>query len=85
MPYIPKRDRGQTTEVLPFSTGELNYAVTILIIHYLVQQGLSYQTLNDIRGAVGGALQEFERRVVARYEDMKIRENGDVYPKEFVE
>jgi hypothetical protein len=36
--------------------------------------------VNDVVGALDGAKAEFQRRVVAPYEDKKIRENGDVYP-----
>ena len=41
--------------------------------------GNSYATINDIIGALEGAKMEFYRRVVAPYEDEKIKENGDVY------
>jgi len=42
-------------------------------------QGPSYQTINDIIGALEGAKMEFYRRVVVPYEDKKIKDNGDVY------
>jgi hypothetical protein len=41
--------------------------------------GLSYQTINDIVGALEGAKLEFYRRVAVPYEDKKIIENGDVF------
>ena len=81
MPYIKKEDKfaidsGSRHEK---TAGELNYSITKLLIRYKTNHGLSYQTINDIVGACEGAKAEFQRRVVADYEDKKIRENGDVY------
>lgn len=80
MPYIKEQDRvnldnGRTPE----TPGELNYALTLELKEYISKKGLSYQTINDIVGALEGAKLEFYRRVAAPYEDTKIRENGDVY------
>jgi hypothetical protein len=81
MPYIlsERRDdlihRGYDME----SAGELNYILTRILIRYMEQRGKSYQTFNDIMGALDGAKMEFYRRVVAPYEDIKRKENGDVY------
>ena len=60
--------------------GDLNYLLTLTVLAYLDARGLSYQTINDINGALMGALTEFNRRVTAPYEDSKISKNGDVYP-----
>ena len=77
MPYIKKEDRclwkGAETP------GELNYLITTDIIGYMERKGLSYQTINDIVGALESAKLEFYRRVAAPYEEKKIEENGDVY------
>jgi hypothetical protein len=78
MPYIKKEDR-ERARLYPRSAGELNYAVTILIKSYIKHNCLSYQTINDILGALEGAKAEFYRRVAVPYEDMKISTNGDVY------
>ena len=75
MPYIPKDRRGR----LPENSGELNYAFTYLINYYLGLRGKSYQTLNDIIGALEGAKLEFVRRIVNPYEQVKMEDNGDVY------
>ena len=61
------------------SPGELNYLVTNLINTYLASKGESYQTYNDIMGALEGAKLELYRRKIAPYEDKKIKKNGDVY------
>lgn len=87
MPYIRKEARealDRNAEDLvarpAVNAGELNYQITKLISDYVVENGLNYQRLNDVVGALDGAKAEFQRRVVAPYEDTKIRENGDVYP-----
>lgn len=84
MPYIKAQDRvkfeGNDGVYLDASTpGELNYLFTITLQEYVENKGLSYQTINDIVGALEGAKLEFYRRVAAPYEDTKIKENGDVY------
>ena len=81
MPYI-KSERRHAIDVMdetPQTSGELNYAVTNLIVRYLKLKGKSYATFNDISGALTEALAEFRRRIVAPYEDGKILDNGDVY------
>lgn len=78
MPYI-KLERRPFAEWGPQDAGELNFAFTRAIGHYFFLKGLSYQTINDVVGALEGAKAEFQRRVVAPYEDAKIATNGDVY------
>ena len=83
MPYI-KKDRRQTAESGGMKTcGELNYYITDLICLYMYEKGLSYQSINDVIGALEGAKTEFYRRVAEPYEDKKIEENGDVYPQNY--
>ena len=62
------------------SAGELNYLFTGIATDYLERMGKTYQTINDVMGALEGCKLEFYRRIVAPYEDTKIIENGDVYP-----
>jgi hypothetical protein len=52
----------------------------MLALAYMDYQKLSYQTINDIVGALEGAKLEFYRRVAVPYEESKRRINGDVYP-----
>lgn len=86
MPYIKQEDR----EMLQVDSqwalywdaskpGELNYLFSKICAEYVKAKGLSYQTINDIVGALENAKQEFYRRVAVPYEDKKIQENGDVY------
>ena len=81
MPYIKPEAREILSSglVVPRSGGELNYLITTLLTDYLLAKGVSYQTINDCLGALSGATLEFYRRVAAPYEDLKIKENGDVY------
>lgn len=86
MPYIKQEQReafrkvGETGHNPETKTpGELNYEITLKLLKYIKVNGLSYQTINDIVGALEGAKLEFYRRVAAPYEDEKIKTNGDVY------
>lgn len=80
MPYITDRARWELAkgDKVPSNPGELNYTLTTIVHDYLVDNGESYQTYNDIIGALESAKLELYRRKVASYEDVKIRENGDV-------
>ncbi len=82
MPYIKKEDRRKycVRQIDTFETpGQLNFAITDIIRLYMQDKELSYQTINDIVGALEGAKLEFYRRIAVPYEDKKIQENGDVY------
>ena len=82
MPYInQKRRDALKMSGVPETPGELNYAITMLLIEYWHHSPLpgNYTRINDISGACTEALAEFRRRVVGKYEDQKITENGDVY------
>jgi len=79
MPYIREEER-YIAGITPRNVGELNYAITCLLIDYMDVHGLKYATINDCMGALEGAKAEFYRRVAIPYEDQKMKENGDVYP-----
>ena len=81
MPSIKKESRAllDLPDWHSDNPGELNYEITQILRAYMGHNGKSYQTINDIMGALEGAKQEFYRRVAAPYEDLKIAENGDVY------
>lgn len=82
MPYIaPERREALSTiaNELPQNAGELNFVLFRSALDYIeTKGGVNYQVLNDIVGALDGAKAELQRRVVAPYEDIKIRENGDI-------
>lgn len=87
MPYITQERRNQLEPYgydgsfpsVPETPGELNYMITSYCRSYMLHKKLSYQTINDIVGALECAKQEFLRRVVAPYEDEAIKRNGDLY------
>jgi len=83
MPYILNKDKERLNECkIDINTaGELNYKITILVLSYLNKHGKSYKVINDIIGALECSKLEFYRRIVAPYEEVKIKENGDVYPR----
>lgn len=86
MPYIKQEDREvlfqQESDGIPMqpqTPGELNYVFTLFAKQYFAQKGRNYQAINDIVGALESCKLEFYRRVAVPYEDIKIKENGDVY------
>lgn len=81
MPYIKQEARIVLEDEArkASNAGELNYKITMLLRSYVAMKGEGYQTYNDIMGALEGAKLEIYRRRIARYEDDKITENGDVY------
>lgn len=80
MPYITQNRRAVLAfPEVPKNAGELNYLFTVAAQNYIREKGESYQTYNDILGALEGCKLEFYRRLVAPYEDGKKVVNGDVY------
>jgi hypothetical protein len=86
MPYVDKVTREVLQSKAKFADhpGQLNYLFTQQIIAYVKENGLSYQTINDVVGALEGCKLEFYRRVAVPYEETKIKENGDVYPDHMI-
>lgn len=92
MPYIEQIAREdldpaieQLVEVLktltigPVGKGDMNYTITQIVLAYVESHGKCYASLSDVTGVLNDVKVEFERRVMAPYEDEKIKENGDVY------
>ena len=79
MPYIPENERQAIKDdCVPVTAGQLNYKIHLLLEEYVNTNGESYQTYNDILGALEGVKLELYRRRVSSYEDKKIAENGDI-------
>ena len=80
MPYITEERRDQLDRLAydPYRPGDLNYAITRLVVRYL-GGSYSYEKYNDVIGVLECAKLELYRRMVAPYEDRKMKENGDVY------
>ena len=88
MPYILSKERDKlkpatdaAAAVIDKDTtaGDLNYMISLMAKAYIDAKGLRYEHLNAVVGALDSCKAEFQRRVVAPYEDQKIGENGDVY------
>lgn len=94
MPYIRREDRERydkeidritflLLDKLPgdnsryFSVGELNYIVSS-IVWALFEANPSYTRGNELVGVLECIKQEFIRRKLNDYEDLKIKENGDI-------
>lgn len=84
MPYIKIDDRMRFDEILVFlqnsgpqNAGELNYLIT-KIVHLYMEGRECYQNYNDVIGALEGCKLELYRRRIGPYEDIKIKQNGDV-------
>lgn len=85
MPYISEKDQASFSELTAEidsadiqTAGELNFLVTKLMVRYLEVNGVRYQHMNDIVGAVEGAKAEFQRRVVGPYEKQKAFETEQI-------
>jgi hypothetical protein len=80
MPYIKQNEREELGAFgNPETPGQLNFLLTAACIIYLNGKKECYQTYNDIIGALECCKQEMYRRKISKYEDKKIKENGDVY------
>lgn len=82
MPYIPEEQREfykPNPEFTPSNAGQLNFSIICLCNEYKKFNGESYRTYNDIIGALECCKQEMYRRLIAPYEDQKIKQNGDVF------
>jgi len=84
MPYIPHEERepfgtpARRLGVAAVTVGQLNFNITSMILSFLGPHP-HYRDFNEAIGALECIKQELYRRMVAPYEDMKIKENGDVY------
>lgn len=82
MPYINKevREAVQKNQYnISIPPGVLNYKITKLLLDYIEDHGLSYETINSAMGILSCVSQELYRRVAVPYEEQKMRENGDVF------
>jgi hypothetical protein len=84
MPYIQKEFREKFKTILENlegkidNCGELNYFITMACLSYINSNGMKYQHINDVMGALDGSSKELYRRWFSKYEDEKIKLNGDI-------
>lgn len=93
MPYISQEQREILNDKMKdlliyiltndISIGEINFIITSILNIYMRRIAsnlrLTYEVYNSLIGVLECAKQELYRRVIASYEDIKIKENGDVY------
>lgn len=75
MPYIPPWYRVNPD---PSTAGKLAYMIQVLIYRFLKHTSRDYAGYATVIGVLDSMKMELYRRVVAPYEDQKIKENGDV-------
>jgi hypothetical protein len=93
MPYIKKSDRDKldfNIQEMVYSIDDLhrdvidrpglvNYTITRIVARSLEpEDGWGYHSLSRAIAVLRDAATEMERRLMAPYEDQKIRDNGDV-------
>jgi hypothetical protein len=80
MPYIDEIARRSIDDSQsPITKGELNYAITRLMVKFVALGGKRYHVISDAIAAAQDAADEMKRRVLAPYEDKQCDKNGDVY------
>lgn len=72
--------------MMPDTPGQLNYKITTEILKYLDEikthigsETNCYADYNEVMGVLECVKQELYRRVVSKYEDEKIEEQGDIF------
>ena len=85
MPYIPDKEKREMSDyienlrVFIESKGDLNYAICELVGRLIIDSDkISYTQMSEWIDAVHDAETELRRRLLFPYEDLKIKENGDV-------
>ena len=86
MPYTKKEDRtGAIKNSIAIlsqeikNKGDLNYTICELTAQLILKTGgMGYTNISNWIDGVHGAERELTRRLLNPYEDLKIKENGDV-------
>lgn len=80
MPYIEQGIRASLDDGRKATKGgELNYQISKLLNDFMAMKQLNYSAINEAMGALESAKMEFYRRVAAPYEELKAKQNGEVY------
>jgi hypothetical protein len=83
VPYLDADNRARVERDGPTQPGDLNYTITRVALYYLKRKmcggKLTYALLSEVKGAMQDAVDEFDRRLMTPYEEVKIATNGDVY------
>lgn len=84
MPYIPASRRIEIRDgSTPQNPGELNFKITSIILEYLYELNPSepncYAEYNEVLGVLECCKLEIYRKLIAKYEDRKCLENGEIF------
>ncbi len=81
MPYIRQDEKLRlSSQTEPIETaGNLTYLIQQLLKRYWMNSPQNYKTIAEILGSIQGARFDFEQRIVKDYEQIKQRDNGDVW------
>ena len=82
MPHIPTDARPKFDEIISQlpqmeHAGDLHYVISEIFIDYLIKNGVSYQTINDVIGVSLAFALYFGFRTLIPYERMKRGDAGD--------
>ena len=86
MPYIKPEFRPAIDEVIQqldkhvITAGDLNYAITKLILRVSIGSGGGYNYIALVTGVLENVKLEFYRKFATKFEDGKEKLNGEVYP-----
>ena len=58
--------------------GDLNFTICELVAQLILKKGVGYTTMSEWIDTLPDAEYELRRRLLDKYEDKKIEENGDV-------
>lgn len=84
MPYIKQEKRDKLDPFLNKikeeieTGGDINYCITKLCIEYVKKFGKNYKNLSECISTMECAKEEFYRKHIAPYEDLKEKENGGI-------
>lgn len=84
MPYIKQKDRPilqdviDTLDIFNMGVGDINFLVSSLLKKYIEIHGENYENYNSLVGVLECIKLELYRRKISPYEDVKMRDNGDV-------
>ncbi|MFW6242766.1 MAG: DUF6899 family protein [bacterium] len=84
MPYLKKEKRNKFDHALLILNEEIengadiNYCITKLCILFIKKFGKNYKNLSECISSMECAKNEFYRKQIAPYENLKERENGEI-------
>lgn len=80
MPYLTQGERSSLDDGRKAQKGgELNYQISKLLNDFIAIKQLNYTAINEAVGALECAKMEFYARVARPYEELKAKQNGEVY------